>query len=115
MKWESKKFPPRKPRFPARLQATVQLGGEEYSCIVVNLSRTGIMLVGDIPPAPDTHEVDLVLDPTGDLRADLRGRIVRVQTRELAKTTLMALELVNLDAEQEKAIESLVLFRAVEA
>lgn len=111
---ESKKSVPRATRFPAEFRALVQFGGEKHWCVAVNLSRTGVLLMGDVSP-PDTHEVDLVLmDPTGALRADLRGRIARVQRDEEVGMTFIALDFINIDAGQKEAIE--ILFsRAVEA
>jgi len=68
----------RKSRFRAGLPAVVHAGGAEYTCTAHDLSRSGALLRGKLPP-PTHVRVRLTLhSAAGDLVLQLEARVARV-------------------------------------
>ena len=100
-------------RFPIELAAELHYRGRAYSCGAHNLSRTGVLLVGQIPwPAED--EVDITLkSPTGDLELVLRGHPARIGEDDQDRGTQLALEFMDITEAQRGALE-ILLSRVIE-
>src|SRR5580765_4185995 len=95
-------------RFRTGVHAELELGGRTIACEAQNLSRSGVLLVGDLEkPAQDTVELSLVL-PTGSLTVRLSGRVIRVEPDPEGEGTRMALEFVGMDDSRRDAVETLV-------
>jgi len=100
-------------RFAAGIPAVVVIGGEEISCTAHNLSRTGVLLVGKIPPA-DSIEVSVTLASTaGDLRFTTTGRIMRREEGDAPESSHLAIEFLAADADKSPEFEAL-LARVIE-
>ncbi len=105
--------PDRKVRFKAGIPAVVHYRGRDYPCTANDLSRTGVMLVGGIPwPADETVSFRLEA-PSGDLQAELSGRVARVSEHEDNSSTALALEFDSITQEERLRLES-ILQRLIE-
>ena len=95
-------------RFRAVLQAEIRDGERTIACEAENLSRSGVLLVGDLqPPSGTTVELDLVL-PTSGLKVRLSGRVIRAEPNHDRGGFRIALEFVEMDDSRRDAIEVLV-------
>ena len=65
-------------RFHAALPAVVHEGGREYPCVAENLSRNGVLIVGDVPAPPQALLELTIRSTAGDLELHIRGRVARV-------------------------------------
>jgi hypothetical protein len=95
-------------RFRTGVHAELELGGRTIACEAQNLSRSGVLLVGDLAkPTQGTVDLSLVL-PTGSLTVRLSGRVIRVEPDPDGEGTRMALEFVGMDDARRDAVEALV-------
>jgi len=101
-------------RFRTGVRAEIQDNGRTFACEAQNLSRSGVLLVGDLP-APSADTVDFALNaPTGSLTVRLRGRVIRSQPSADGGGRSIALEFVDMDDSRRDALEVL-LARLLEA
>jgi hypothetical protein len=101
-------------RFRTGVRAEIQDNGRTFACEAQNISRSGVLLVGDLP-ALSSDTVDLALHaPTGNLTVPLRGRVIRCQPSAGEKSMSVALEFVDMDDSRRDAVEVL-LARLLEA
>lgn len=100
-------------RFPAGVPAEIHEQGHSFLCAAENLSRTGVLLVGPLP-APTGERMDFTLKaPTGKLEVRVRGKVMRVEPDPQPGGLQIALEFVDLDAEQRDTLE-ILLSRVIE-
>lgn len=105
---ESSKAIPRGYRFHAGLPAVLLEGDAERSCTAHDLSRTGVLLVGEFP-RPAGGEVEFIVRSlAGDLEQRFAGRTTRVESGEKPGELRIALEFLSLGAEQKKSLEVLL-------
>src|SRR5262245_28729398 len=66
-------------RFRTGVLAEVEDDGQTYTCEAQNISRSGVLLVGDFPvPSADMVNVRLG-SPTGGKSGSFKGKVIRVQ------------------------------------
>ncbi len=95
-------------RFQAGLPAVLREHEKDYDCTAVDLSRTGVLLVGEIP-TPDRPEIEFAIrSRTGDLEQRFVGRVARVEAGGEGEGMRLAVEFLALDLEQKKVLESLL-------
>jgi len=101
-------------RFRIGIPAEVQIGGRAIACEAQNLSRSGVLLVGEFRPfEAETLEVALKAS-TGSLTVTLTGRVIRVESDPAGTDQTVALEFVGMDAPRREALDML-LARMLEA
>jgi len=101
-------------RFRTGVRAELQDNGRTFTCEAQNISRSGALLVGDLP-APSADTVDFALKaPTGSLTVPLRGRVIRSQPNAEGGGLSIAIEFVDMDDSRRDALEAL-LARLLEA
>jgi PilZ domain-containing protein len=90
------------------VHAEVSDGKRTVACEAQNLSRSGVLLVGDLQ-TPVASMVDLALrSPTGSLTLRLAARVIRVEPNPHGEGVRTALEFVDLDESRRDAIEVFV-------
>lgn len=95
-------------RFRTEFPAELQADGKTVGCEAQNVSRSGVLLVGDFP-APEARIVDFALRaPTGRLTVSLKGRVIRVEPNPAGEGLRMALEYVEMDQSRRDALELVV-------
>lgn len=95
-------------RFLAALPATVRHEGRDLACEAFNLSRSGVLLVGDLPQ-PDEPDLELrVTSAAGDLELCTTARLVHVQRDETKRETKLGMQFVDLDPAQNETVDLLV-------
>ena len=101
-------------RFRTGVHGEIQDNGRKFACEAQNVSRSGVLLVGNLSElSADT--VDFVLNaPTGSLSIRLRGRVIRTQPNAEGGGVSIALEFVDMDDSRRDALEVL-LARLLEA
>jgi PilZ domain len=101
-------------RFRIGIPAEVQIDGHAITCEAQNLSRSGVLLVGQFPPI-EAETLEVVLKaPTGSLSVHLLGRIIRVKPEEGGDSPSVALEFVEMDDPRRESLDVL-LARMIEA
>jgi hypothetical protein len=101
-------------RFRTGVLAEVLEDGQTIPCEAHNVSRSGVLLVGEFPvPTAETVAFQLSA-PTGSLMVRLEGRVVRVQPNADGGGIQIALEFVDMDDAKRDALEVL-LARILEA
>jgi hypothetical protein len=95
------------------LPAVLREHEKDYGCTAVDLSRTGVLLVGEIP-TPDRPEIEFaILSHAGDLEQRFVGRVARIEAGGEGKGTRLAVEFLALDLAQKDVLE-LLLSRVLE-
>jgi hypothetical protein len=112
---DAKRGESRQVRFPAHeLPAVVHYRGSDYACSVLNLSRSGALLKGEIP-WPEDETVSFALKvPRLDEFVELTGRVARVYQDDDDGGTCLALAYSELSGELRDRIEAL-LSRVIES
>lgn len=101
-------------RFKTGVRAELHDKGRISACEAQNMSRSGVLLVGDFPePQSDTVEIALNA-PSGSLTVRLKARVIRSQPRAEGREPSLALEFVEMDDSRRDALEAL-LARLLEA
>jgi hypothetical protein len=101
-------------RFRTGILAELREDGQAFACEAHNISRNGVLLVGEIP-VPSAQLVEFSLTaPTGNLTVRLSGRIIRVGPEPSGGGLAIALEFVDLDDAKRDDLE-LLLARILEA
>jgi hypothetical protein len=92
-------------RFQAGLPAVLYDQGREHSCTAHDLSRTGVLLVGELPK-PSASKVEFAIrTPAGDLEQRFTGRVARFERGEGAEETRIGLALLPLDPGRQQSLE----------
>jgi hypothetical protein len=95
-------------RFLAGLPASICCEGGEFPCQAHNLSRTGVLLMGDVP-VPAEKEVQLIIEsPRRDLSLTLVGRIRWAEREEESRETRLAIEFLSLPEDDRTELEALI-------
>ncbi len=98
----------RGPRFSAGIPAVLRQSGGDFECSAHDLSRSGVLLIGDLP-APTGGLVDLTLKaPSGTLAVTLQATAVREHQPADGGGREIAFEFLHLDAAQHEALEALI-------
>jgi hypothetical protein len=101
-------------RFRIGIPAEVQIDGRAIPCEAQNLSRSGVLLVGQFPTI-EAKTLELVLKaPTGSLSVHLSGRVIRVEPEGGGGGVTVALEFVEMDDPRRETLEVL-LARMIQA
>jgi hypothetical protein len=103
----------RQHRFSAGLPAAVQFEIGEMDCTAHDLSRTGVLLHGDIPPPGRSVVMVKLRTSAGDLRVSLPGRAIRCERDEEARETLLAVEFLSIQEPDRHTFEA-ILARVIE-
>jgi hypothetical protein len=98
-------------RFLAGVGASLFWDGHEYGCHVENLSRTGALLAGELPPAAGPRVRVILTSTTGDLRFESEARVLRITTDEAA--TRIGVEFEAMEPDARETLE-LLISRVVE-
>jgi hypothetical protein len=106
---ESSSRVPRGYRFQASLPAVLLEGDREHSCAALDLSRTGVLLVGEVP-SPEGKEVEFsIRSVSGDVQQRFIGRVARIETAgEEGGALRSAVEFLALDLDQKQSLEVLL-------
>lgn len=97
----------RQTRFAACLPAVLHDLGE-YACHAANLSRSGAMLIGDLP-VPSAAKVAVTFRSTsGDLALKVMARVARVVGGEVPGEVVIGVEFGALDERRTGILEKLV-------
>jgi len=95
-------------RFRTGVAAELYDGGRTVVCGAENISRSGVLLVGDLS-APSAELVDFALRaPTGTLTVRLSGRVIRIEPGSGGDATRIAIEFVDMDDSRRGALEVLL-------
>jgi len=105
---ESSSAIPRGYRFQAGLPATLVDGTGERPCTALDLSRSGVLLVGDLDRAAGSEVEFTICTLAGDLEQRFIGRVARVESGDASGGTRLAVEFLALDLEQKEALEVLL-------
>jgi len=101
-------------RFRIGIPAEVQIGGRGIACEAQNLSRSGVLLVGQFPLVEQEILEVTLKAPTGNLTVQLSGRVIRVEPDGGKDGPSVALEFVAMDDPRREALDVL-LARMMEA
>jgi len=100
-------------RFQASLPARLLHEGKEHPCAALDLSRSGVLLIGELPD-PESPEVEVIITTTtGDLELRVTASLVHVQQSTEDGQTKLGLQFHDLNAGQKETVESMV-YRVME-
>ena len=94
-------------RFLAGLSASMHYRGLDYDCVVETLSRTGLLLVGDLPWPEESEVRAAVMSTATDLRLEFSGRVAHVFRDEANRRTRVGLEFNELTDRQRQTLAAL--------
>ena len=95
-------------RFRANLPAELHDGGQTSTCEAQNISRSGVLLAGNLK-APSSRSVELTLKASsGTATVRLSGRVIRVQPNAAAGGMRIAIQFVNMDDSRRDALDVLL-------
>jgi hypothetical protein len=100
-------------RFLAGLSATMHYRGLNYDCVVETLSRTGLLLSGDLPWPEDSEVRTALVSTAGDLKLEFMGRVAHVFRDEESRRTRVGLEFGEL-SDRQRSVLSSITARVVE-
>jgi hypothetical protein len=90
------------------VHAELNVGSRTIECEAQNLSRSGVLLVGDLQGQPEETLELALIPPTGSLKLHLSGRVIRVEPDPNGAGVRMALEFVDMDDSRRDAVEVFV-------
>jgi len=94
-------------RFQAGLPVVLRVRGAEHPCRGLDLSRRGLLVIGDFPPDLGP-ELELTLSSAaGDLRFDCKARVIRRAADEQGQLRV-GLEFIDVDYEHRTTLEALI-------
>jgi hypothetical protein len=100
-------------RFMASLPARLLCEGKEHTCVAYELSRSGVLLTGELP-SPEIPDVEVIISSSaGDLELHVTAALVHVQRNEEDGRTRLGLQFQELTTEQKKTVEAMV-YRVME-
>jgi hypothetical protein len=94
--------------------AELNIGKRTIECEAQNLSRSGVLLVGELQDLVEGTGDLALMAPTGSLTLHLTGRVIRVEPDPGGEGVRIALEFVDMDDTRRDAIEVFVA-RLIEA
>lgn len=95
-------------RFLAALPAVLLLDGAEHPCSALDLSRSGVLLIGDLPE-PSQPDVEVrICTSGGDLEVRVLTRLAHVGHDAESGETKLGLQFLYLTEEQTKTVEAMV-------
>jgi hypothetical protein len=94
-------------RFLASLPAILHYRGHDYSCAAHNLSRTGVLLIGEVPPSEGQVEIT-IRSPAGDLELRTPGCVQRIQAGADSMENQIGIEFREMPQGQRSTLESLI-------
>lgn len=95
-------------RFAASLPASMQYESGDAPCRAHNLSRTGVLLVGDLPIPASTVVRVTIGSPGRDLSVTLFGRISWSDREAESRETRLAVEFLGGPDDTEATLEALI-------
>jgi len=96
-------------RFSAGLPGSIQIEGRDFPCQATNLSRSGVLMIGEVAVSPASEVWISVASPSGDLRLTTIARVVRcTRDPEHGGKTSVGLEFLPLRGEDKPTLEALV-------
>lgn len=95
-------------RFMAGLPASFQLDGVDIPCRAHNLSRSGVLLVGQMPAISSSEIWLTIASPNGDLQLTTAGRVIRCDTDPDEGRTTLGIEFVAVSRDDRPTLEALV-------
>jgi len=99
-------------RFKASLPARLLHDGKQHPCAAHDLSRSGVLLTGQLP-SPESPDVEVIITTVGnDLELRVTAALVHVQQDESGETKL-GLQFQDLNAKQKETVE-LMVYRVME-
>jgi hypothetical protein len=97
-----------KPRFLAALPASLRCGEKELPCEAFNLSRSGVLLIGNLPQ-PEEPDLEVrITTPSGDLELRALARVVHAQSDPASGESKLGLQFSQLEPAQNETIDLLV-------
>jgi len=91
------------------VRGLLRLSGGDCSCEAHDLSRSGVLLTGDLPTLAPDQRSDLTLTaPAGGLEFRTNVRVVRYTAAEGGAEARAAVEFVGLSADQREKLEALI-------
>jgi hypothetical protein len=95
-------------RFLAGLPASLSIPGRDLPCRAHDLSRTGVLLVGDLP-VPPASEISLTIrSPGGDLQLTTAGRVIRCDEDPDDGKTIIGVEFLGVHPDDRSTLEALI-------
>jgi hypothetical protein len=94
-------------RFLALMPAVLSSEGRDYPCEAANLSRNGVLLLGDLPRPTHARAQLALCSPTGDLRMNLIGTLTRVEGDGPGASEL-AMQFCEVSPAEQAILESLI-------
>jgi hypothetical protein len=96
-------------RFSADLRGSIQIEGRDFPCRATNLSRSGVLMIGEVSVPPASEVWITVSSASGDLQLTTIARVVRVgHDADDEGKTVVALEFLSLRGEDKPTLEALV-------
>lgn len=100
-------------RFRSGLPATLHYHGRDYPCLATSLSRSGVLLSGEIPWPSETEVTLTISNAEGELRFTLSGRVAHVYQDVEQQQTRVGVEFDRVPRDCREVMEAL-LSRVVE-
>jgi hypothetical protein len=95
-------------RFAASFPAVVHIGDLEHPCLALDLSRSGALVIGDLPE-PDESELELsVRTPAGDREVRVAARVAYAGEHERTGKRRLGLQFGDLSDAQREALDALI-------
>jgi len=95
-------------RFRASLPACLSLPGRQVPCRAHDLSRSGVLLEGEIPAFPFA-EVSLTIEsPGGDLQFTTAGRVIRWDEDPQGVASVLGVEFIAVHQDDRPTLEALI-------
>ena len=94
-------------RFQAGVSGRVLIGERSHTCRVENLSRSGALLVGEIPSTVGPR-VSVALESAGDLKFNTVARVIRATIEPDGVSIRAAIEFDYLEPPQREVLENLI-------
>lgn len=95
-------------RFQTGLPAVLHYHGRNYPCLATSLSRSGVLLSGEIPWPSETEVSFTVSNAEGQLRMRLSGRVAHVYQDVGQHKTRVGLEFDSIPEECSRTMDALV-------
>lgn len=99
---------PRPVRFQAGLPARFEFQGRRHECLADNLSRSGALLIGDLPPARGEVALVTIESAGGDLSVTFNARVLRQSSHGESGEALLGVEFLRLERGEAATLEALI-------
>ena len=84
-------------RFSASIPAFVYIDGVGHRCQAENLSRTGVLLVGDVPAPAEPGVMLTLTSPSGDLQLSTAVRVVHREKDSAGEGYRLGVEFIEIE------------------